>query len=68
MPMVHWPDSMFSYCAEERVLMPNDAFGQHMASAERFADEVGLDLAVEELTVYYANILMPLGQAGRQSG
>ncbi|MDF1541840.1 MAG: FprA family A-type flavoprotein [Anaerosomatales bacterium] len=62
MPMVHWPDSMFTYCAEERVLMPNDAFGQHMASSERFADEVGLDLAVEELTIYYANILMPLGK------
>ena len=41
--------------------MPNDAFGQHLASSERFADEVGLDLAIEELTVYYANILMPLG-------
>jgi anaerobic nitric oxide reductase flavorubredoxin len=62
MPMVHWPDSMFSYCAEDRVLMPNDAFGAHMASSERFADEVGLDLAVEELIVYYANILMPLGK------
>ncbi|HET6498481.1 MAG TPA: FprA family A-type flavoprotein, partial [Coriobacteriia bacterium] len=62
MPMVHWPDSMFTYCAGERVLMPNDAFGQHLASSERFADEVGLDLAFEELTVYYANILMPLGK------
>lgn len=62
MPMVHWPDSMFTYCAEERVLMPNDAFGQHMASSERFADEVGLDLALEEATAYYANILMPLGK------
>ena len=62
MPMVHWPDSMFTYCAEERVLMPNDAFGQHMASAERFADEVGLEFALEELTIYYANILMPLGR------
>jgi len=62
MPMVHWPDSMFTYCAEERVLMPNDAFGQHMASSERFADEVGLDLALEEVAVYYANILMPLGK------
>lgn len=62
MPMVHWPDSMFTYCAEERVLMPNDAFGQHMASSERFADEVGLDFAIEETTIYYANILMPLGK------
>jgi flavorubredoxin len=62
MPMVHWPDSMFTYVAESATLLPNDAFGQHLASAERFADEVGLDLAIEELTVYYANIMMPLGR------
>ena len=66
MPMVHWPDSMFSYCPEERVLMPNDAFGQHVSSSERFADEYGLDGALEELGIYYANILMPLGtQVGK---
>ncbi len=61
-PMVHWPDSMFTYCPEDCVLMCNDAFGQHLATEGRFADEVGLDLAIEELTVYYANILMPLGR------
>lgn len=61
-PMVHWPDSMFTYCAETCTLMPNDAFGQHMASSARFADEVGVDLALEELGIYYANILMPLGK------
>jgi len=61
MPMVHWPDSMFTYCAEEACLMPNDAFGQHLASSARFADEIGLDMVIEELTDYYANILMPLG-------
>ncbi len=60
-PMVHWPDSMFTYCPEDRVLMPNDALGQHLATEERFADEAGLELALEELAVYYANILMPLG-------
>jgi flavorubredoxin len=60
-PMVHWPDSMFTYCPEDTVLMCNDAYGQHLASAERFADEVGATLALEELRVYYANILMPLG-------
>ena len=60
-PMLHWPDSMFTYCPEEAVLMPNDAFGQHMASDERFADEFGLDVALEQLGIYYANILMPLG-------
>ncbi len=66
MPMVHWPDSMFTFCPESCTLMCNDAFGQHLASSERFADEVGLDLAVEELIAYYANILMPLGtQVGK---
>jgi flavorubredoxin len=62
MPMVHWPDSMFTVVAESKTLLCNDAFGQHMASAERFADEVGLDLALVELSEYYANILMPLGK------
>jgi flavorubredoxin len=63
MSMVHWPDSMFTYCPEERVLMPNDAFGQHVSSDERFASEYGLDAALHELGVYYANILLPLGTA-----
>ncbi|MGE5279953.1 MAG: FprA family A-type flavoprotein [Deltaproteobacteria bacterium] len=60
-PMVHWPDSMFTYAAEDRVLLPNDGFGQHLASAHRFADEVGEELCMEEAAKYYANILMPLG-------
>jgi len=60
-PMVHWPDSMFTYCPEDAVLMCNDAYGQHLATAERFADEVQEGLALEELRVYYANILLPLG-------
>ncbi|MHB1016711.1 MAG: FprA family A-type flavoprotein [Coriobacteriia bacterium] len=63
MSMVHWPDSMFTYCPEERVLMPNDAFGQHVASDERFATDYGMDGALRELGVYYANILLPLGTA-----
>ncbi len=60
-PMVHWPDSMFTYCPEDAVLLCNDAFGQHLATSERFADEAGLDLSLEQLRVYYANILLPLG-------
>jgi flavorubredoxin len=63
MPMVHWPDSMFTFCAESRTLMPNDAFGQHLATSERFADEIDLKLATEELAIYYANILTPVATA-----
>ena len=32
-PMLHWPDSMVTYCPEEKILFSNDAFGQHLASS-----------------------------------
>ena len=60
-PMIHWPDSMFSYIPEEALLMPNDAFGQHYATKERFDDEVDASILMEEAEKYYANILWPLG-------
>jgi flavorubredoxin len=60
-PMVHWPDSMASYLKEDKVLFSNDAFGQHYACPERFAEEVGLDIAYREAKKYYANIIMPYG-------
>ncbi len=59
-PMVHWPDSMFTYVVEDKVLMPNDAFGQHIATSERFADEVPEDIVYEATKDYYANILTHL--------
>ena len=58
-PMLHWPDSMFTYLIEDKILMPNDAFGQHLASAGRFDDEVDQTVLMEEAVTYYANILMP---------
>ena len=59
-PMLHWPDSMFTYVVEDKILMPNDAFGQHLATSERFDDEVDEHVLMEEAKTYYANILMPL--------
>jgi len=60
-PMVHWPDSMVTYIPEDRLLLPNDAFGQHIATHERFDDEVGWSILKEEAAKYYANIVMPYG-------
>ncbi len=60
-PMLHWPDSMFTYIVEDKILMPNDAFGQHLASSGRFDDEVDEHVLMEEAATYYANILMLLG-------
>ena len=58
--MLHWPDSMFSHLVEGGVLFSNDAFGMHLATSERFADELPRDLLLAEAAKYYANILMPL--------
>src|SRR5512136_2877898 len=58
-PMLHWPDSMFTYIKEDQLLLPNDAFGQHLASSQRFEDEVG-DGVMAHAAKYYANILWPL--------
>lgn len=56
--MLHWPDSMFAYCPEAKLLFSSDAFGQHFASVERFDDEVGDDIMIHAKK-YYANILLP---------
>lgn len=58
-PMLHWPDSMFTYLTGRNMLMPNDAFGQHYATAYRFNDEVDREELYEEAVKYYANILTP---------
>ena len=60
-PMVHWPDNMVSYMPEEKILFSNDAFGQHIASSERFDDQLPLDIVIEEAQKYYANIVLPYG-------
>jgi len=58
-PMLHWPDSMFTYLTGKNILMPNDAFGQHYATAFRFNDQVDQEELYEEALKYYANILTP---------
>ena len=60
--MLHWPDSMFAFLEGDDVLFSNDAFGMHLATAERFADELGEDLLRAEAAKYYGNILMPFSK------
>ncbi len=61
-PMLHWPDSMVTYCPEEKILFSNDAFGEHYATARLFDDENDPDVIMYESKKYYANILMPFGK------
>ncbi|MFQ6064525.1 MAG: FprA family A-type flavoprotein [Candidatus Bathyarchaeia archaeon] len=61
-PMLHWPDSMFTYIEKDALLLPNDAFGQHLATSKRFDDEVDANILMEEAAKYYANILWPFSR------
>ena len=58
-PMLHWPDSMFTYLTGDAVLFSNDAFGQHYASEFMFNDRVDQSELFAECIKYYANILTP---------
>jgi flavorubredoxin len=60
-PMVHWPDSMVTYSPNDKLLLPNDAFGQHIASSKRFDNDFDWGILKEEAAKYYANIVMPYG-------
>lgn len=66
-PMLHWPDSMVTYCPEEKILFSNDAFGEHLATSMRFDDENNLEIILEEAKKYYANILMPFGKQAQNA-
>ena len=56
-PWVHWPDTMFTYVPEERILFTCDFLGSHLASSHLFAsDEADLYLPAKK---YYAGIMMP---------
>ncbi len=58
-PMLHWPDSMFTYLTGDEVLFSNDGFGQHLASEFMFNDRVDQAELYQECIKYYANILTP---------
>ncbi|MFC1811139.1 FprA family A-type flavoprotein [Thermodesulfobacteriota bacterium] len=55
--MLHWPDSMFTYLKEDKILFSSDGFGQHYAGHENFDDEIG-DEIMRHAKKYFANILL----------
>lgn len=59
-PWVHWPDTIFTYLAEERILFTCDFLGSHLASSDLYSsDEAAVYRAAKR---YYAEIMMPFRQ------
>ncbi|MGL4383246.1 MAG: FprA family A-type flavoprotein [Bacilli bacterium] len=58
-PFIHWPDNMFTYLVEDKILFSNDAFGS-LTNSNLFYDyQYDLSQLLNDAKEYYANIVMP---------
>ena len=56
-PWVHWPETMSTYLAEDRILFSCDFFGSHIASSDLFVTDKCR--VFESAKRYFAEIMMP---------
>jgi flavorubredoxin len=63
-PMLHWPETMFTYLEEDKILFPCDFFGSHL-SKEIYDDEAE-DLIVHAQR-YFGEIMMPFRAAAKKA-
>ena len=56
-PFLHWPDTMFTYAVEDKVLFPCDVFGSHFCGERMFDDQLG-DFS-DQFEYYYRGIMGP---------
>lgn len=56
-PLLHWPDTMFTYLVEDKILFSCDGFGSHYCGESMFNDEVG-DFS-EDFEYYFNGIMGP---------
>jgi len=54
-PNLHWPDSMYSYLVEDKLLFTCDSFGSHFCHVEMFDDKVG---DFDEAFRYYFDVIL----------
>lgn len=60
--LLHWPDSMFTLYAEEGILFPNDAFGQHLCVPQLYDNEIPDYVLMDATKKFYANLITPLSK------
>ncbi len=64
-PWVHWPETMFTYLREDRILFTCDFLGSHLATSDLFVtDEARVYAAAKR---YYAEIMMPFRKYVRKN-
>ena len=54
-PNLHWPDTIYSYLHEDKVLFTCDSFGAHFCHEEMYEDKVG---DYEDAFLYYFDVIL----------
>ncbi|MBU3179697.1 FAD-dependent oxidoreductase [Clostridium psychrophilum] len=57
-PFLHWPDSIFTYVVEDKLLITCDSFGSHYSSEAMFNDLNESDKNYREALKYYFDAIM----------
>jgi flavorubredoxin len=63
-PWLHWPETIFTFLEEDKILFPCDFFGSHLAVGEFYADEYGNERTLDMAKLYFAEIMMPFRKPG----
>jgi flavorubredoxin len=63
-PFLHWPETMFTYAEEDKVLMTCDFFGAHTAFADFSRQVPDYDWIAKK---YFGEIMMPFAKNGRNA-
>jgi len=59
-PFLHWPDTIFTYVVEDKILFPCDFLGSHYSSPHTFNDELDQpEKARAAFEFYYSTIMRP---------
>ena len=65
-PLLHWPDTMFSYCPEEKAAFTCDFLGSHYCEPGIFDTQISYPAAFESaMRLYFDAIMAPFASAVR---
>jgi flavorubredoxin len=63
-PMLHWPETIFTYLEEDKILFPCDFFGSHIAKGVYGEDFEDLLVHAQR---YFGEIMMPFKSAAKRA-
>jgi flavorubredoxin len=66
-PYLHWPDVMFTYCIEKKILFPCDAFAAHICPTDTIFYQPGDEIVDHETWYYYDSIMRPYSDRCRRA-